>query len=152
MIEKGTIVKPQAITALGCALLLALVSLQLSADSARPLAPETQLAEAAALAWLGAVDRGDMPQAWRTSSALLQEAMNPQALADVIGQARKDFGAVVQRQLTSAQEATSLPGAPDGRYVVLIYQTDFENSKGVVETITPRLEDGHWRVSGYYLR
>ncbi len=48
---------------------------------------------------------------------------------------------------------TSLPGAPDGEYVVIQIQTSFENKKSAVETITPMLDkDGRWRVSGYQIR
>lgn len=48
---------------------------------------------------------------------------------------------------------TSLPGAPDGKYVVIQYDTSFENKKAAVETVTPMLDkDGKWRVSGYYIK
>ena len=43
-------------------------------------------------------------------------------------------------------------GAPDGEYVVLQFQADFENKAQAVETITPMLDEGQWRVSGYYIR
>ena len=47
----------------------------------------------------------------------------------------------------------SLPGAPDGEYVVIQYATTFENKKSAIETITPMLDgDGKWRVSGYYIK
>lgn len=46
-----------------------------------------------------------------------------------------------------------LSGAPDGRYVVIQYETAFERKKSAVETITPMVDpDGAWRVSGYYIR
>jgi hypothetical protein len=38
--------------------------------------------------------------------------------------------------LKSAEYKTSLPGAPDGEYVVLIFNTVFENKKAAVETVT----------------
>jgi hypothetical protein len=67
--------------------------------------------------------------------------------------ARKPLGALVSRKLKSAQYATSLPGAPDGQYVVIQYDTVFQNKSAAVETVTPMLDkDGHWRVSGYYIR
>jgi hypothetical protein len=46
-----------------------------------------------------------------------------------------------------------LPGAPDGQYVVIQFETSFENKHNAVETVTPMLEpNGQWRVSGYYIR
>ncbi len=48
---------------------------------------------------------------------------------------------------------SSLPGAPDGAYVVIQYGTSFENRKHAVETVTPMRErNGAWRVSGYFIR
>jgi hypothetical protein len=59
----------------------------------------------------------------------------------------------VSRTLKSRQYAASLPGAPDGKYVVIQYDSVFENKKGAVETVTPMLDpDGTWRVSGYFIK
>jgi Protein of unknown function (DUF4019) len=42
-----------------------------------------------------------------------------------------------------------VPGAPDGRYVILKYATSFENKKDSVETVTTVFDnDGKWRVAG----
>ncbi len=43
-------------------------------------------------------------------------------------------------------------GAPDWEYVVLQFLADIENKAQAVETITPMLDEGQWRVSGYYIR
>ena len=49
--------------------------------------------------------------------------------------------------------ATSLPGAPDGEYVVIQFEASFGNKRASVETVTPMLDkDGQWRVSGYYIK
>jgi hypothetical protein len=46
-----------------------------------------------------------------------------------------------------------MPGAPDGEYVVVQYETEFERKASAVETITPeRDKSGTWRVSGYYIK
>jgi hypothetical protein len=48
---------------------------------------------------------------------------------------------------------TTLPGAPDGEYVVIQYQSSFGKKNLAVETVTPMLDqDGVWRVSGYFIR
>jgi hypothetical protein len=66
---------------------------------------------------------------------------------------RKQVGALVSRKLKSAQYATSLPGAPSGKYVVIQYDSVFQNKSDAVETVTPMLDkDGQWRVSGYFIR
>jgi predicted SnoaL-like aldol condensation-catalyzing enzyme len=60
---------------------------------------------------------------------------------------------LISRKVKSATYTTSLPGAPDGQYVVIQFNTSFENKKSRVETVTPRMDsDGKWRVSGYYIK
>jgi hypothetical protein len=56
-------------------------------------------------------------------------------------------------RLKAAHYATSLPGAPDGKYVVIRYASSFQNKKSAMETVTPMLDkDGKWHVSGYYIK
>ena len=55
----------------------------------------------------------------------------------------------------SATFTKTLPGAPDGAYVVIQYETDFSGHPGgkMIETVTPAKEkDGSWKVSGYYIK
>ena len=56
-------------------------------------------------------------------------------------------------EIKSRKQTKTLPGGPDGSYVVILYDTSFENKKEAVETVTPMLDpDGIWRVSGYYIQ
>jgi hypothetical protein len=67
--------------------------------------------------------------------------------------ARQPLGKLISRKVKSATYATSLPGAPDGQYVVIQFKTSFENKKSGIETVTPIIDkDGNWRVSGYYIK
>jgi hypothetical protein len=59
---------------------------------------------------------------------------------------------VIARKLKSRTYREQLPGAPDGKYVVILYDTTFENKKDALETITPTLDGDRWRVSGYWVR
>jgi Protein of unknown function (DUF4019) len=66
---------------------------------------------------------------------------------------RKPLGKLLSRKLGKAQNAKSLPGAPDGNYVVMQYDTNFSNKKNAVETVTFMQEkDGKWRAAGYYIK
>jgi len=65
---------------------------------------------------------------------------------------RSTMGGLISRSVESAKYATSLPGAPDGEYVVIQFITRFANKKLAIETVTPMKDpDGKWRVSGYYI-
>ena len=109
-------------------------------------------AEAVALAWLEAIDSGQYEQAWETSSPLLQRPLSPHMLERTIGAARRDFGAVESRQRVRVSRERSMPGTPDGDYMVFTFQTRFENKARSIETVTPHLEGDAWRVSGYYVQ
>jgi hypothetical protein len=103
--------------------------------------------------WLKLIDAGDYKQSWETASSLFRNAVTEDRWATQVGSVRKPLGALVSRKLKRAQYATSLPGAPEGKYVVIQYDSVFQNKSAAVETVTPMLDkDGQWRVSGYYIR
>jgi hypothetical protein len=110
-------------------------------------------AQSAAEAWLALVDAGNYAQSWNDAAAYFKKAVDQPGWQKQIDAVRTPLGKKVSRALKSAKYATSLPGAPDGEYVVLQYETSFENKKSAVETVTPMKDpDGSWRVSGYFIR
>jgi serine/threonine protein kinase len=105
-----------------------------------------------AQAWLRDIDNGNYAQSWTNAAAYFQQAITSEKLAESLQQARKPLGLLVSRKVKSAQELTSLPGAPDGRYIVMQFETSFANKKSAVETVTFMLEkDGQWRAAGYFI-
>jgi hypothetical protein len=107
----------------------------------------------ASAAWLKLVDAGDYMASYQQASTLFKDHVSAAAWVQQAGAARKPLGALVSRHVKATQYATSMPGAPDGQYVVIQYRTSFANKKSAIETVTPMLDqDGHWRVSGYYIR
>ncbi|HXR49217.1 MAG TPA: DUF4019 domain-containing protein [Candidatus Limnocylindrales bacterium] len=110
-------------------------------------------AQKSAEQWLALVDAGNYAESWKTAAAYFQTAVSQDQWEHAIVAVRKPLGDLVSRQLKSAQYTRSLPGAPDGEYVVLQFNTSFANKKEAVETITPMLDpDGQWKVSGYYIK
>jgi hypothetical protein len=107
----------------------------------------------AAEAWLKLLDNGDYRACYQQASQIMKDYLSEDAFVQRFSAARKPLGAVVSRNLKLAQYATSLPGAPDGQYVVMQYDTSFANKKSATETVTPMLDkDGQWRISGYYIK
>ena len=47
---------------------------------------------------------------------------------------------MLSRKLRSATYTRTLSGAPDGEYVVIQYESSFENQQSAVETITSMLD------------
>jgi hypothetical protein len=110
-------------------------------------------AVSAAEKWLSMVDEGKYSDSWKGAAEYLRNAINQEQWNRSLQAVRKPLGKVVSRQMTTAIYKTSLPGAPDGEYVVIQFDTSFENKKAAIETVTPMMDqDGTWRVSGYYIK
>jgi Protein of unknown function (DUF4019) len=111
------------------------------------------LAQTSAQSWLALTDSGKYAESWQAGSDLFKAAITQSKWADALTGVRTPLGKVLSRKLKSATYTKTLPGAPDGEYVVIQYDTSFENKKEAVETITPMLDkDGKWRVSGYFIK
>lgn len=135
--------------AVACAALV--LGLSILAFGQEEGSPE-EAAVTAAREWLTLVDEGRYGESWDESSELLRNAIQREDWERQAGSVRSPFGAVLSRELDSSTSMTEIPGAPDGQYVVIEFATAFENKAHAVERVTPRLEDGVWRVAGYYVR
>jgi hypothetical protein len=103
--------------------------------------------------WLTLVDKGKYAESWETAAFFFKKAIGKEQWGQSLNAVRKPLGNVIKRAIKSKQYATSLPGAPDGEYVVIQYETSFTHKKSSLETVTPMLDkDGKWRVSGYYIK
>ena len=112
-----------------------------------------QVATNAAKAWLALVDQGKRGESWDAAAKLFKAAVTRDKWNESVAAVRDPLGKVVSRKVTSRQYTEKLPGAPDGKYVIIQYETAFENKAAAVETITPMLDpDGVWRVSGYFIK
>ncbi|MBX9900775.1 MAG: DUF4019 domain-containing protein [Burkholderiaceae bacterium] len=106
----------------------------------------------AAKAWLAEGDAGNYAASWSKSATVFQSSINAQNWSEALKKVRAPLGKVKTRTLKSAQETTTLPGAPEGNYVVIQFDTVFENQASI-ETVTPMKEkDGSWKVSGYFIK
>jgi hypothetical protein len=104
-------------------------------------------------AWLALVDQAKYAESWEASAKLFRKAISRDKWKEAVAPVREPLGKVLSRKLKSAELKTSLPGAPDGKYVVFQFDTSFEKKKAAVETVTPmQEEDGSWKVSGYFIK
>jgi hypothetical protein len=112
-----------------------------------------QLAQQSAESWLALVDSGMYGESWEQASQFFKAAVTKEQWQTALRASRDPLGKVISRNLKSAVFRKTLPGAPDGEYVVIQYDSSFEHKQSAVETITPMLDkDGKWRVSGYYIK
>jgi hypothetical protein len=122
-------------------------------ENKKAVAGMTQEAVHAAMAWLKNVDKKQYDISWSQSADYFRQAVSREQWGESMKSVREPLGKLVSRKIISKEYKTSLPGAPDGEYVVIQFQTSFENKKEAVETVTPMKDkDGVWRVSGYYIK
>jgi hypothetical protein len=107
----------------------------------------------AANRWLVLADAGDGAATWDQAASAFQAAISKADWSAALRQARGPLGAVTSRKMVSSAFKRTLPGAPDGEYVVIQYDTQFEHKAHAVETVVPMRErDGSWKVSGYFVK
>jgi hypothetical protein len=108
---------------------------------------------AAAENWLALIDKGEYAESWKEAAEYFKTAVSQDQWVNSLQAVRKPLGKLNSRTVKSKTYKTSLPGAPDGEYVVLQFTTSFENKKSALETVTPMKDkDGRWRVSGYFIK
>jgi len=108
---------------------------------------------ASAEKWLKLVDQGKYIESWKESADYFKRAVSQEQWEQAMKSGREPLGKLIFRKVTNALYTTSLPGAPDGQYVVIQFNTSFENKKSGIATVTPMVDkDGRWRVSGYYIK
>ena len=103
--------------------------------------------------WLNMIDEGKYSSSWKEAAELFRNAIKQEQWEQSLQAVRKPLGKLITRKLKTKTYTTALPGVPDGEYVVIVFETSFENKKSAVETVTPMKDrDGKWRVSGYYIK
>ena len=97
----------------------------------------TSEAIVAAEAWLGAVDRGEYGVSWDQSAEVFQAAVPRANWDQTMTAMRRPLGDLLSRSVRSAKYATSLPGAPDGEYVVIQFTTVFLTRSLLLRPLPP---------------
>jgi hypothetical protein len=106
----------------------------------------------AANAWVSLVDAKRWNDSWAAAGTLFKSQMPQTRWASTIAPVREPLGGVSSRVLKSATKSRSLPGAPDGEYVVVQFQTSFTNKAAATETVVLSHEASGWKVDGYFIR
>lgn len=111
-----------------------------------------QAARADAEAWLALIDAGDYQASWEAAASPFKQAVTPELWAQQGALISGQLGEFQGRRLEDAQYTTELPNVPPGEYVALTYASEFANLPAAREFVTLVLEEGEWRVIGYYVR
>jgi uncharacterized protein DUF4019 len=110
-------------------------------------------AQSGAESWLKLVDARSYDASWDAAAKLFKQAVTKEQWNQAASAARGPLGALVSRKVKSRKYTETIPGGPDGKYVILEYDSVFEKKSSAVETVVPMVDpDGAWRVSGYFIR
>lgn len=113
----------------------------------------TRAAQTSVETWLSLIDSENYAASWETAAGLFKNALTPEKWQAAAQTARRPLGPMKSRVLKSAMSTATLPGAPDGEYVVFQFSTSFERKAAAIETVTAiREPDRTWHVGGYFIK
>ena len=114
---------------------------------------ENKKAQMAATNWLVQIDKGEYLESWDNAAQYFQNQILQDRWSAALKASRGPLGNSISRNINSSEFKSELPGAPDGNYYILTYNSSFENKASAIETITlTKGIDGKWRAVGYYIK
>ncbi len=146
--------RKQAIISIGCAILILSCShLTIAEEAVRVAASKDQTAVAGAQTWLAMVDKKEYEQSWEIASTYFKSLVTKEQWVSQIAAVRNPLGDLISRNLKMNLYQKTMPGAPDGEYYVLTFNTVFKNKISAVEIVTViKDKDGQWRLAGYFIK
>lgn len=102
--------------------------------------------------WLNIIDAGKYGESWQKADSFFKSQLSQKKWDSALKGIRTPLGKVTSRIELSAKEYSSLPGVPDGEYLVIQFQTDFQNKKASTEILTLSKSSGQWRTVGYFIK
>jgi hypothetical protein len=119
---------------------LAFAAAQTNEEAARAVAEE----------WLALVDAGKYPESFQKLDPAFAKKVGKKKWIASITDLRGRAGKFTSRKFSSAEYTKELPGAPEGEYVVVEYESVFEKKPKATEKVILILgRDLYWRVAGY---
>jgi hypothetical protein len=107
---------------------------------------------APAEAWAKLLDGQRWSESWKASATSFKSKITEASWVSMAQPLRAQLGSMSSRSLKSVQITNTLPGAPDGNYMIVQFDTAFANKSDAVETVVLSREGAVWAVSGYFIR
>ncbi len=115
-------------------------------------APAKEDAEAAAKSWVALIDAQKYEASWTEASSVFQKGVKQTDWTQMVKNVRSGMGSLISRKPLKTTMAKSLPGAPDGEYAVVQFDTVFKSKAKATETITMMMDGGKWKCAGYFIK
>ena len=118
----------------------------------RPDKDKAEKAMAVAMEFLQLVDADKYSESWQMSADLMKERVSEKDWVEKLTKARTLSGDLIEREKKSASYSPTAQDSPDGEYISLIFESKYQRAEDVSEYVTVMLEDGHWKVAGYFIQ
>ena len=115
-----------------------------------PLAEEA--AHAATLPWLQRMDAGAYDECWEAAAPFFRKRVNLAEWRRQAAEARSPLGDLRGRTLATTTTKTNPWGAPEGRYVIVVYASEWQ-AGDIYETLSMQESaTGAWLLVGYHVK
>ena len=115
-------------------------------------APVSDQAASSGEAWLRLIDSGKYADSWKEASTYFRSRIAEKTWVSMVQGVRAPLGTRTSRKLQNITFTKTLPGAPDGSYAVMVFQTSFQNKASAAEQLTVMADGDQWRAAGYFIR
>lgn len=120
--------------------------------AAQDLSPAEAEAVTEAEEWLRLIDSGEYGESWTRAAPLFQAALTQAEWEGTAQGVIRQTGRSLSREIENVSHTTALPEAPPGEYVVVQYQSSFQNIASAAEVVALRQEgERGWLVAGYFV-
>jgi Protein of unknown function (DUF4019) len=100
--------------------------------------------------YVGGLDREQYAQSWESGDPLFQHTITKEQWIKALDRSRKRLGKMNARNIKDQRPAWNPAGLPRGAYMVVEFDTSFQNAPYSGELLTLRKgPDGKWRVLTY---
>lgn len=112
-----------------------------------------EAARAVAEEWLALVDGGKFVESWQKLDPAFAKKVGKKKWTSSMTDIRGRVGKLMSRKFRSAEYSKELPGAPEGEYVVVQFDSALEKKPAATEKVILILgRDLNWRVAGYAVK
>jgi transcriptional regulator with XRE-family HTH domain len=103
--------------------------------------------------WLQLVDDEQYALSWDESGPIFKTSVTQTKWIEAMQLVRQPLGIVKSRELAMAQAPTTLPGLPEGDYLIITFSTAFDGNTSVsTETLSMVKVNDEYRAIGYFIR
>jgi hypothetical protein len=131
---------------------LAMILIPLYTHNKKPDDQKLEQAQPVAAEFLALVDDGKYAESWQSLAPLVRDKVKQQEWIEKLDKARSRSGGVVQRAQKSTRSVTALKDSPEGEYIIISYESDFQKAEDVSEYVAVMRDGDSWKVAGYSIQ